>query len=305
MVANCTASSYIGHCTVQYQEVTVNTQLESVTGTAAGVPFLAVPPASGRTDAPVVVAWHLLDPPRTEAAFASALPLDGLDAWRIYLGLPMTGARLPEGGDDEIMRLGYEDAVLNLFGPISDQAAAEFPAALAALRERFGIAEGPVGLLGGSHGSAVAQLVLLESAPAAGVRVDAAVLVSPIAQLRQLIAGNERRYGVQYDWSEKSLEVAGRLDFVARAAEFAGVGQPAVRLIAGGEDAPEILEPAQQLRSALAEGYDDPARVDVVVVDGMGHELAAEPGIEPEPQNADAAAVDRHAVDWLRRYLAS
>ena len=47
-----------------------------VTGVAAGVPFLAVPPESGpHADAPVVVAWHLLDPPRTEAALAASLPL--------------------------------------------------------------------------------------------------------------------------------------------------------------------------------------------------------------------------------------
>src|SRR5919197_6457180 len=42
---------------------------EPITGRAAGVPFIAVPPANGpRPDAPTVVGWHLLDPPRTEAA---------------------------------------------------------------------------------------------------------------------------------------------------------------------------------------------------------------------------------------------
>ena len=51
------------------------TTMVPVTGTAAGVPFLAVPPPVPRPSAPVVVAWHLMDPPRTEAAFAAALPL--------------------------------------------------------------------------------------------------------------------------------------------------------------------------------------------------------------------------------------
>lgn len=278
----------------------MNTQLAPITGTAAGVPFLAVPPSSGRKDAPVVVAWHLLDPPRTEVAFAAALPLDGLDAWRIYLGLPMTGARLPAGGEDEIMRLGYEDAVRNLFGPISVQALAEFPAALAELRTRLGIAGGPLALLGGSHGAAVAQLAALE----AGLPVDAIVLVSPVVQLRQVVAANERLYGIEYPWGPESLEVARRLDFLSRADEFAAVGQPAVLLVAGGEDAPEIVEPARQLSAALAERYDDPARAAVVIVDGMPHALADGPGIEPEPQNANAAAVDRLAVEWLRRHLA-
>ena len=70
-----------------------------IAGTAAGVPWVARPPHGGaRPDAPAVVAWHLLDSPRTEAAFAAAVPLAGLDAWRIYFGLPLSGARLPEGG---------------------------------------------------------------------------------------------------------------------------------------------------------------------------------------------------------------
>ncbi|MDQ3931644.1 MAG: alpha/beta hydrolase, partial [Actinomycetota bacterium] len=104
----------------------------AITGEAAGVPFVAVPPANGpRPSAPVVVAWHLMDPPRTEAAFAAAVPLDGLDAWRIYLGLPMSGSRLPAGGFDEVMRLGYEDAVLNLQRPVIYGAAEEFGPAFA------------------------------------------------------------------------------------------------------------------------------------------------------------------------------
>ncbi len=45
-----------------------------------------------------MIAWHLMDPPRTAAAFAAALPLQGLDAWRVYLELPLCGSRLPAGG---------------------------------------------------------------------------------------------------------------------------------------------------------------------------------------------------------------
>src|SRR5690606_36481532 len=116
----------------------------AIPGTAAGVPFLALPPAAGDpATAPVVVAWHLMDPPRTEAAFAAALPLAGLAAWRVYLGLPLHGARFPEGGVDALMRLGFEDAVRNLYGPLSAQAVEEFPAALAELRGRLGLRHGP------------------------------------------------------------------------------------------------------------------------------------------------------------------
>ena len=132
-----------------------------------------------------MIAWHLMDPPRTEAALAAALPLDGLDAWRIYLGLPMMGSRLPEGGFDEFMRLGSEDAVMNLYGPVCRQAAEEFPRAYAELSHRFGFGAGPIGVLGGSHGAAVALTVLAERPMA----IAAAVLVSPLIQLRPIVEG--------------------------------------------------------------------------------------------------------------------
>ena len=163
-----------------------------ITGTAAEVPFLAVPPAVPSATASVVVGWHWMDAPRTEGALAAALPLDGLDAWRVYLGMPMCGSRMPAGGPEELMRLGYEDAVLNMFGPITSQAAAEFAPALAELRARFGIGSGPVGVFGGSLGSSVAQLVIAES----DVEIAAAVLVSPVVRLRDVVGANERRFGV-------------------------------------------------------------------------------------------------------------
>ena len=179
-----------------------------VSGTAAGVPFLALPPPGrARPGAPVVVAWHLMDPPRTEAAFAAALPMAGLDAWRIYLGLPMCGARLPAGGQDELMRRGYADAVLNLQGPIAAQGAEEFPAALAELRTALDLGDGPLALLGGSMGSAVALLVLTETAPVAEIPVRAAVLVSPMVQLRPAVDATGRRFGVSYPWGATSLAV--------------------------------------------------------------------------------------------------
>ena len=275
----------------------------TTTGTAAGVPYLAVPPEGGpRPDAPVVVAWHLMDPPRTEAAFAAALPLAGLDAWRVYLGLPLSGSRLPAGGFEELMRLGYADAVLNLHGPVTDQATAEFAPALAALRTRLGFGDGPIGVVGGSMGAAVAALVLAESE----VPVDAAVLISPIAQLEPVVTAMGRRFGVTYAWSRRSREVAARLDFVARGARLAGDRQPAVLLVVGEDDDQSGFQaPARRLRDALARRYADPSRVDLVTVPGMAHALADEPGIEPAPQTPHAAVVDRHAVRWLARHLGS
>ena len=174
-------------------------------------PAIVIPPEHERPDAPVVVAWHLADPPSSETAMAAALPLAGLDAWRVYLGLPMHSSRSID--PDEYMRLAYEDAVVNHFGPITAQARAEFPAAYAELADRFGFS-GPLALLGGSLGSAVAQLVAVDRDD-----VVAEVLVSPVATLRSIVAANERRFGVTYPWHPAATKIADELDFVARADE--------------------------------------------------------------------------------------
>ena len=212
----------------------VSTDKRAIEGVASGVPFLAIPPENGaKPDSATVVAWHLLDAPRTPAAFAAALPLAGLDVWRVYLGLPMSGSRKPAGGDEELLRLGYEDGVLNIQGPITDQAAGEFGPAFSEIAGQLGLGSGPVGLLGGSAGAAVALLVLAEQ----DIDVSAAVLVSPLVRLRSLVETMERHFGVEYDWSDRSREVAARLDFVERAGEIADRRQdPAVLLVVGEDD---------------------------------------------------------------------
>ncbi len=257
-------------------------------GVAAGVPYVVLPPETRRPDAPTVVAWHLNDPPRTERAMAAALPLTGLDAWRVYLGLPLSGAREPEGG---LERLGYEDAVLKVYGPVTFGAAEEFPAALAQLRAEHGLGAGPVGLLGGSIGSLVAQQVA--ATMRARMPVDAVALVSPVTRLRPLVVANGRRFGFDYPWKPESEEVAARLDFVARAGE---IGAPTL-LVVGEKDSPDgILEPAAALHDALPGS-------ELETVAGLEHALAAEPGIDPAPQTAAAAAVDRIVTGFFRRHL--
>ncbi|MFI6322159.1 alpha/beta hydrolase family protein [Nonomuraea sp. NPDC050556] len=258
--------------------------MSAVTGTAAGVPYIAFPPITARQDAPVVVAWHLLDPPRTETAFAAAVPLDGLDAWRIYLGLPMSGSRLPEGGFAELVRLAGEDAVLNLHGPVVLGAAEEFAAAWPVLRERLGLGDGPLGVMGGSMGSAVAQFVVAEG----GFQVAAAVLISPVVDLRAVVTALSKRYEMTYTWSPESDRLAERLDFTARS-----LGDTALLYVVGEEDdAAGFHEPPARVPGARVE-----------TVAGMEHALADEPGMEPAPQSPHAAAVDRLAVDWFSRHL--
>lgn len=261
---------------------------DAITGTAAGVPYVLRPPTTPRPDAPLVLAWHLMDAPRTEQAFAAAVPLEGLDAWRLYPGLPLCGTRSP--GFEEIMRLGREEPVLNLHGAVNAQAVAELPALLDAVRAEHGLGGGPVGVVGGSAGAGIAGAAVAGKV----VEARAAVLISPLLQLRPVVAELARFFGTDYRWTPESDAVADRMDLVARSGEL---GDLPVRCIIGSQDAAEaFLYPAGRLRDLLRERD---VEADLHVIDGMGHALAEEPGVEPAPQTAHAAQVDRLAVEWL------
>ncbi|MEV6643197.1 alpha/beta hydrolase [Amycolatopsis sp. NPDC051371] len=252
---------------------------EVVEGVAAGVPFVALAPADPEAPAALVAGWHLMEVPASEQAFADAVPMAGLQAWRVYFGLPLTGARLPEGGPAELFRRASEDAVLNVFQPVTEQAVAEFPAVLAELRDRLPGVDGRLGVFGGSAGSLVALEVLARGA----VAVEAAAVVSPVAQLAPVIGRNERLFDVTYPWTPRSREVAGHYDFVRRAGELT----TPLLLVAGADDDVAVREPAEALREKLG--------TELVTVDGMAHEFA--------PGTPAAKQVDAAFSEWFARRL--
>jgi dienelactone hydrolase len=233
---------------------------------------------------------------------AAALPLVRVAAWRVYLDLPMHGERQLPGGLDAFMQLGYQDAVLKAFEPQVTQAVDEFPAMLACLRARLPVASGPVGVVGASVGALPAQLVMAGHA----AQVSAAALISPVIQLAEVVAANERRFQVSYPWNDTSRAVAARFDLVSRAGEIAAQDpQPAILLVTGADDDPAFPLQAQRLQAELRRQYHDPETVALVTIPAMKHAFAAEPGTEPAPQTAEAALVDAAVTDWLRRYLKS
>ncbi|MEV5718466.1 prolyl oligopeptidase family serine peptidase [Amycolatopsis mediterranei] len=252
---------------------------ELVEGVAAGVPFVAVPPADPDGPLALVAGWHLMDAPASERAMAEAVPMADLRAWRVYFGLPLSGARLPEGGHDEVFRRAGEDAVLNVFEPVTEQAAGEFPAALAELRDRLPGATGPLGVFGGSAGAIVALEVLARG----DVEITAAAVASPVVQLAPMITANERRFGVTYPWTERSRAVAARYDYVDRAAELTAP----LLLVTGADDDVAVREPAAALHAKLG--------TELVTVDGMAHEFPA--------GTPAAARVDAAFSEWFARRL--
>jgi dienelactone hydrolase len=275
--------------------------METITGTAAGVPFTALAPACAAEDpAPLVVTWHMLDAPRTDAAFAAALPMTGVPAWRVHLGMPMCGARMVDGRVDAIVELARKDPLLAFLAPFVHQAADEFPAALVALRDQLPVDDGPIGMLGGSLGGAVALEVLTRRlAPIKAVAlVNPAVRIQPVVDL---VTTGMTGSGQPYPWTAESRKAADELDFVARAADV--TAQPPLLLVSGELDHAALRTDAAALVDALRERYADPDEVELRAVPGLPHPLAEEPGLEPAPQLPSAKVVDGILTQWFLRQL--
>ena len=274
--------------------------METITGTAAGVPFTALPPTgSAHGPAPLIVTWHMLDAPRTDAAFAAALPMIGVPAWRVHLGMPMCGARMVDGRLDAAIELAREDALLAFLAPFTRQAADEFPAALTALRDQLPVDDGPVSVLGASLGGAVALRVLTEGT----TPIRAVALVNPAVRIRSVVGLVEGLAGHPYRWTAQAEKTADELDFVARVADIPA--QPPLLLVSGERDHPELRADAAALVDALRGRYAQPDEVELVTVPELAHPLAEEPGLEPAPQLPTARAVDEILTRWFVRQLTS
>ncbi|MBL8925350.1 MAG: prolyl oligopeptidase family serine peptidase [Pseudonocardia sp.] len=268
--------------------------MQTISGTAAGVPFTALAPV-GAVDgpAPLIVTWHMLDAPRTDAAFAAALPMTGVPAWRVHLGMPMCGARMVDGRLDAAIELARKDALLAFLAPFVYQAAEEFPAALAAVREQLPIDDKPVSILGASLGGAVALQVLTSGT----TPIRAAALVNPAVRIRSIVGLVEALAGHPYQWTAESDKVADELDFVTRAE--AVTAQRPLLVISGEQDHPDLREDADALVNALRERYARSGEVELITVPDLAHPLAEEPGLEPAPQLPAVKAVDEVLTRWF------
>jgi dienelactone hydrolase len=266
---------------------------EPITGTAAGVPYTALAPDVD-TDA-LIVTWHMIDAPRTDAAFAAALPLSGVPAWRVHFGMPYCGARMVDGSMDKVMELAREDAVLAYAVPFVQQAVSEFPAALAEVRSQLGIGDGVLGVLGGSLGGMVALRTLaLHEIP-----IKAAALVNPAVRIRSMITLIEGVTGEPYPWNAESATAADLLDFIGHADDIAAAQAP-VLLVSGEKDYPGFRVDAAELITALT-GHG--LKAELTTVAGLEHPLADQPGFDPSRQRATAKIVDGAITQWFVRHL--
>ena len=258
-----------------------------ITGTAAGVPFTALPPADGGS-APLIVTWHMLDPPRSDAAFAASLPMNDLPAWRVHLGMPMCGARMVDGSTDAIVELFSKDPLMSFLGPFVRQATEEFPAALASIRTQLPVDDGSIGVLGGSLGAAVALRVLTDTE----IPVFAGAVVNGAIRMRSVVD----LFPGDYQYDAESERAVDSLDFVAQAGAI--VGRAPLLVVSGEVDHPALRADALNLVDAVGE------TAELLSIPGLAHALADEPGIEPAPQLPLAREVDAGLTAWFRRHLA-
>jgi predicted esterase len=128
----------------------------------AGVPLLLRLPANLDRHAPLILFWHGFGSPNGKADIAKTFPLEQLNAWKAYLGLPLFGQR--SAGVEDLMRRQMEDYVLQLLLPVLEQAVRELPNVVDGLRSHCHLDNNnPLGLFGFSAGGLAALLTIVES----------------------------------------------------------------------------------------------------------------------------------------------
>ncbi|MFA1541526.1 hypothetical protein [Actinomadura monticuli] len=265
-----------------------------VHGTAAGDPYVALPPTAvdATASGPVrlIVAWPGFDPPRTAAALAAAIPMTGVPVWRVFLDLP---GRSPGGlGSGAIL----ESEAVEAYCAAVEGAVERLPGALADIRRDLALPDGPVALAGFSAGAAAALLAVLRGE----VPVAAAALVTPVVAPGRAARAVEKRSGRDRDWSPHAVALADRLDLGSLAPGMAGRDVPTL-LIGGARDRVVPAREISGLRDVLRLHGAGPVESTTF---RMGHALAAEPGTEPRPPITEAVQVDTALTDWFRDRLA-
>jgi predicted esterase len=284
----------------------------------AGVPVLVRPPANPSLSAPLIVLWHGAGIPGSEENLAETLPLEQVQAWKAYLGLPLFGKRLPVGGTDEIMRRQLEDYVLRALLPTIEPAMQELPNVVRALQARFGIndQEG-IGVFGWSVGGLTALLTLVESS----LPIKIAVLASVTKDLAVAVDNYERHVQnayptlkeqypwveQRYHWTEESEVAKQRLDFVARASEITQrQPMPAVLFVHGSQDEIFPVSKVKELYATLAPYYqrtNQVKRLSLKTFDHLKHNLDLEAAKNSPDMQQDIAELQQIVTTWFNQHL--
>jgi dienelactone hydrolase len=201
-----------------------------------------------------------------------ALPLDDVPAVKVYLGLPLFGARAPPGGIGDVIRRQTEDFASLVFEPAVVGAVKELPAVVKSLEKRGCM--GPndkIGLFGFSAGGASVLMALTRRE----VQVSVAVTLNASTGLNASVEAFERATKRPYSWTTHSRQLAKNSDAVRHAGEIArGHPPPALLLVHGADDAMLTPQVATSLHGALLPYYrsaGNEPRLRLVVEPGLAH----------------------------------
>jgi predicted esterase len=280
----------------------------------AGVPVIVHPPANPSLPAPLIVLWHGFGIPNSEQLLAEVLPLEEVQAWKAYLGLPSFGKRLPAGGIDEIERRQMEDYVLKLLLPTTEQAMQELPSVVEALQTRFPIDNKQgIGLFGFSAGGLTALLTLLESpvpiktVVLAGVTKDLVSAVDAFERWMKQYYPNLKEEQIKYRWSEASEAAKKRLDFVARASEIIERQPiPAMLFLHGSQDEIFPVNQIEELDKTIAPHYqkvNQSERLSLKTFENLGHQLDLEAAKNSPELQQDIAELQQFVTAWFSQNL--
>lgn len=255
--------------------------------TLAGVPAILRVPEHIRK--PPVVLWHGFGPPASEDAMMAALPLDDVDAVKVYLGLPLFGARAPAGGNKELARRQSEDVGLQVFKPVVAGAGDELPGVVAALQSGACMTKGgAIDLVGFSAGGAAALYALSQG----GVHVEAAVLINTSTGLSASVQAYEHATKQTYAWSPASRELAQKTDAAGRVADIASA-HPALLFVTGTADKVIDTDAIADVYKKLKPYYrNDDARLQWKAMPDMPHQWAADP--------QSLASIRQATAEWLK-----
>jgi|KBSMisStandDraft_5_1062788.scaffolds.fasta_scaffold193099_1 predicted esterase len=271
--------------------------VQTIQTTLAGVPaILRIPKTITK---PPIVLWHGLGPPASEADLMEDLPLDEVPALKVYLGLPLFGARAPISQSDSLVQRQAQDYALRIFEPVVAGAARELPAVLIELRKQGCLRRGEaIGLFGFSAGGTAVLMTLLEQkAP-----VRAAVTVNAPTGLRSAVGALERATKQPYAWSDASRGLAMQSDATQHAARVAAApsaGQPprALLLFHGADDKVILPEDTVALADSLRPFYEHAGsapRLQLTIAPGVTHNWADRRTLDE---------IRAATADWFDRYL--
>jgi len=239
-----------------------------ITTTLGATPALVRVPA--RISKPPIILWHGFGPPDSERALMNALPLDDVPAVKVYLGLPMFGARALAPG--ELGRRQKQDLGTLVFEPVVMGAAKELPAVVRALEQHGCMKSGAaIGLFGFSAGGASVLYALAES----DVRIGVAVTLNASTGLSASVKAFERATKGSYEWTDATRALAQRSDAASRAKDIAARAQPpALLIVHGADDAMLTPSVAVTLHAALQPLYakaNATQRLQLTVMPGLAH----------------------------------